>query len=498
MKSENFIEFVNISKVFPGVRALSDISFSIKRGEIHCLCGENGAGKSTLINICGGVYMPDGGHILINDRQERLTSPLKSEELKISIVFQEIPLCRNLSIAANIFLGPKPVTRGGLLDWDTMNAEAEKLIRLFGIRHKPDELVENLTIAEQSLVQIARAIHMQPDFLILDEPTAALSVNQKDVLFDVLRKIRKERELTVLYVSHRLEEIFEITDRITVLRDGKYVKTETTSEVNADRIVNLMVGRELSERVCSSDRVKGKTILEVKNISHKGVLKDISFSLKEGEILGIAGLQGAGRTELMRTIFGLDPRDSGEIILDGTRISIKSPVDAIKRRIGLISENRRDEGIVPLMSVKDNLISVSLKELSQFTFFSRSAIKKTVSKFIDKLKIKVTSPDQKIDGLSGGNQQKVIIARWLAKNPRVLICDEPTRGIDVGAKAEVHNILVELANQRVAVIVISSDLPEILCIADRILVMHEGQINGELEHNEANEEIIMKMATGLC
>ena len=497
MKSENFIEFVNVSKVFPGVKALSDINFSIKRGEIHCLCGENGAGKSTLINICGGVYLPDEGHILLNGKEERLTSPLKSEEFKISIVFQEIPLCRNLSIAANIFLGPKPVTRGGLLDWNTMNSRAEELIQLFGIKHSPDELVENLTIAEQSLVQIARAIHSEPDFLILDEPTAALSVNQKDILFNVLKKIRKERELTVLYVSHRLEEIFEIADRITVLRDGRYVKTVTSVEADADGIVSLMVGRELSQRVCASGREKGKSILEVKNISRKGVLNDISFSLKEGEILGIAGLQGAGRTELVRTIFGLDPRDSGEIMLDGTSISIKSPADAIKYRIGLISENRRDEGIVPLMSVRDNLISVSLEEHSRFTYFKGNAIKNTVSRFIEKLKIKVSSPDQRIDSLSGGNQQKVIIARWLAKNPRILICDEPTRGIDVGAKAEVHNILVELANQGMSVIVISSELPEILCIADRVLVMHGGKIKGEIDHSKANEEIIMKMATGL-
>lgn len=497
MKSDNFIEFSGITKRFPGVTALSGVSFSIKRGEIHCLCGENGAGKSTLINLCGGVYLPEEGSIVINGKEEKLTSPLKSEELKISIVFQEVPLCKNLSIAENIFLGPKPVTKGGLLDRERMNREAGKLLELFKLKHSPRELVENLSIAEQSLVQIAKAIHTNPDFLILDEPTAALSSNQKDILFDVLRRIRCERELTVLYVSHRLEEIFEITDRITVLRDGRYVSTVVTKEVDADKVVSLMVGRELSARVCSSAGAKGKTILEARNISRKGVLKDISFSLREGEILGIAGLQGAGRTELVRTIFGLDPRESGELFLDGKKVNIKSPMDAINNRIGLISENRRDEGIVPMMSVKDNLISVSLKELSTFTYFNGSAVKSVVDKFIGKLKIKVSNPAQRIESLSGGNQQKVIIARWLAKNPRILICDEPTRGIDVGAKAEVHNILVDLANQGVAVIVISSELPEILCIADRVLVMHQGRISGELDHSEANEESIMKMATGV-
>lgn len=497
MKSENFIEFKNITKRFPGVVALSKVDFSIKRGEIHSLCGENGAGKSTLINLCGGVYLPDEGSIKINGKEEKLTSPLKSEELKISIVFQEVPLCKNLSIAANIFLGPNPVTKNGLLDWNRMNKEASELLELFELKFSPTELIENLSIAEQSLVQIARAIHTNPDFIILDEPTSALSSNQKDILFNVLRKIRKERELTILYVSHRLEEIFEITDRITVLRDGNFVETVDSKAVDVGKIISLMVGRELNERVCSSKNTEGRTILEVKNIKRKDVLKDISFSLKEGEILGISGLQGAGRTELIRTIFGLDPRDSGDIFIDEKKVNIKSPNDAIRFRIGLISENRRDEGIVPMMSVKDNLIAVLLGELSTFTYLNGHAIKSVVNKFVDKMKIKISSLDQKIESLSGGNQQKVIIARWLAKNPRVLICDEPTRGIDVGAKTEVHNILLDLANQGVSIIIISSDLPEILCIADRILIMHEGKLTGELDHNEACEELIMKMATGL-
>lgn len=498
MKSENFIEFVNISKVFPGVKALSGISFAVKRGEIHCLCGENGAGKSTLINLCGGVYLPEEGHIVINGKEERLSSPLKSEELKISIVFQEIPLCKNLSIAANIFLGPNPPTRAGILDWETMNREASSLIEMFGIKHSPGELVEDLTIAEQSLVQIAKAIHTKPDFLILDEPTAALSVNQKNILFDVLKKIRAERELTILYVSHRLEEVFEIADRITVFRDGRYIKTENACDLTVDKVVSLMVGRDVKPNVYAENKKIGDTVLEVRNLSRKGILKDISFSLKEGEILGLAGLQGSGRTELIRAVYGLDPRDSGEIYIYGKKVDIKTPADSINIKIGLISENRRDEGIVPMMSVRDNLIMVSLKEMSFFTYFKNRSIKEVVGKFVEKLKIKISHPGQKIESLSGGNQQKVIIARWLAKNPRILICDEPTRGIDVGAKAEVHNILVELARQGVAVIMISSELPEVLSISDRILVMHNGQINGEVQHYEATEERIMKIATGFC
>lgn len=497
MKSDNFIEFHNITKEFPGVTALLDVSFSIKRGEIHCLCGENGAGKSTLINLCGGVYTPNKGHIMINGKGVKLNSPLKSEELKIAIVFQEIPLCKNLSIAANIFLGPKPLTHNGMLDWKKMNEDSKRLLEMFRIKHSPSELVENLSIAEQSLVQIAKAIHSEPEFLILDEPTAALSINQKDILFDVLKKIRQERELTILYVSHRLEEIFEIADRITVLRDGKYITTVPVEEADVDKIIKFMVGRQIEPNKYSRGEIDEKTILEVKNIWKEGVLENISFSLKEGEILGLAGFQGAGRTELVRTIFGLDPKDGGEIYLNNKKIIIKKPADAIKNRIGLIPENRRDEGIVPSMSVSENLIILLLKELSSLTYLRSKDIKSVVLKFIEKLKIKVSSPKQKIESLSGGNQQKVIIGRWLAKNPKILICDEPTRGIDVGAKAEVHNILLGLAKQGVSIILISSELPELLSIADRVLVMHEGKITGELFRQEFSEEKIMKLAAGI-
>ena len=497
MREENWIEFRDIVKCFPGVTALSRVSFAIQKGEIHCLCGENGAGKSTLIHLCGGVYQPDSGQIKMCGHEVKIDSPAKSEKLKIAIVYQEIPLCKNMSIAANIFLGAKPKTQKGFLDWNHMNAETQKLLDLFDLKLEPGTLVENLTIAEQSLIQIAKAIHGAPDFLILDEPTASLANKEKDKLFAVLNKIRHDRELTILYVSHRLEEVFEIADRITVLRDGSFVETVLKSAVDANKIIQMMVGREIKENIYVENKKIGEILLEVKNISRCDVIKDSSFTLRKGEILGFAGFQGAGRTELARAIFGLDKRDGGEILIDGVKVDVKDSRDAIRHGIGMIPENRRDEGIIPQMSVIKNLIMVSLKETSRYGYFHQDTIKRLAQRFIAKLKIKISSPEQNIENLSGGNQQKTIIARWLAKETKILICDEPTRGIDVGAKADVYLILSDLARNGAGIIMISSDLPELLHICDRIIVMHEGEIVGELTHHEASEEKIMLLAAGL-
>ncbi|OIQ62627.1 sugar ABC transporter ATP-binding protein [Neomoorella thermoacetica] len=497
MRAENLVELLHITKNFPGVVALDDVSFTIKKGEIHCLCGENGAGKSTLINICGGVYQPDSGQILFDGRTKRLLSPLHAEELGIGVAYQEIPLCKNMTVAANIFLGPKLKLSKGLLDWHAMEEETRELLALFNMKNDPGELVENLSIAEQSLIQIARVIYRKPRLLILDEPTAALTIDQKDTLFSLLKHLRQKQELSILYVSHRLEEVFEIADRITVLRDGKYIGTLEAKETDADNIIKMMVGREIKKTVARGKDVKAKKILEVKHLSRKGTFHDITFDLYEGEILGFAGFQGAGRTEVMRAIFGLDGFDAGEIYIDGRIKKIKSPIDAIKNRIGMISENRRDEGIVPLMTVKDNLIIVALDETSTIGFLQAGRIRELFKEFVARLNIKVASPFQLITKLSGGNQQKVIIARWLVKKPRILICDEPTRGIDVGAKAEIHSILDELTREGIGIILISSELPELLAICDRIVVMHEGTITGELNKKDATEEKIMRLAAGM-
>ena len=494
---EKYLEFSSTTKRFAGVVALDAVTFSVHKGEIHGLCGENGAGKSTLINICAGAYKSDGGSFSVKEAQAHFASPRDAERHGIGVVFQEVPMCMNMSIAANIFLSPHPETRRGSLDWRRMNAETAELMALFQIKRQPRDIVGNLTIAEQSLIQIARVLKKAPDCLILDEPTSTLSPDQKDILFDVLRKYRSERGMTILYVSHRMEELFELTDRITILKDGKYIATLDTPAVTPREVVRLMVGREIEESR-RADAKKGAVALSVRNITRKGALRDVSFDAHYGEILGFSGLQGAGRSELARVIFGLDPKDAGEIIVDGKSKRIDSVSDAIQYGIGYISENRRDDGIVSGMSVRDNIIMVSLKELSKLKVLQKDKIRDVVKQYIARLSIKVSSHDQVISGLSGGNQQKVILSRWLAKGPRILICDEPTRGIDVGAKAEVYTILADLAQKGMAIIVISSDLPEILAISDRLIVMREGQITGELTAEEASEERIMQYASGVA
>jgi ABC-type sugar transport system ATPase subunit len=342
-----------------------------------------------------------------------------------------------------------------------------------------------------------RAINTEPDFLILDEPTSSLSIEQKDVLFGFLKKLRDEHKLTVLYVSHRLEEIFEIADRITVLKDGSYINTVNTTETNIDMLIKMMVGRDIDKYVYEKNKLFGETLLEVNNLSRGKILQNISFSIRKGEILGIAGLQGAGRTELGRAIFGADKIDSGIFNIDKKKVNIKNVRNAVSHGIAMISENRRDQGIIPFLTVSDNLIMVALKRVSKLGYFINSLIRDLVKNYIDSFSIKASSPQQRIANLSGGNQQKVIISRWLANKPKLLICDEPTRGIDVGSKSEIHSLLVDLAKNGMAVIVISSELPELLSICDRILVMRQGKITGELEHTEATEEKIMRLAAAV-
>lgn len=497
MKSDNLIEFNNLLKKFPGVVALSNISFSIKLGEVHAICGENGAGKSTLINLCSGVLLPDSGGIIYKDKKVKIDSPFKAEKMKIATFHQEVPMCKNLTIAENIFLGPKPQSKYGFLDKKHMCDETLKLLKIFGLRHSPNELVKNLPLAEQSLIQIAKAIHSDPDFIILDEPTSSLSDAQKNMLFRVLKNIRKEKKLTILYVSHKLEEIFEIADKITVLRDGSYMGTVDASDSNIDAIIKMMVGRDIKKNIYAYDKEIGEVVMQVNNLSRGRVLKDVNFSLHKSEILGIAGFQGAGRTEVARAIFGLDKRDSGEILVEGKKVRIKNPEEAINLGMAMISENRKDEGIIPIMSVKSNMIMAVLKQVSLFGCFNKKRIFKIIDEYTNLLKIKVASYDQKVENLSGGNQQKVIIARWLAKSPKILICDEPTRGIDVGAKAEIHSILKDLSKQGLSIILISSELPELLSISDRVIVMHEGKVTGELSHKEASEEKIMFLAAAI-
>jgi ABC-type sugar transport system ATPase subunit len=494
---DTLIRFENIKKQFPGVLALSDVSFDIKRGEIAALCGENGAGKSTLINICAGLFRPDAGKVLMKGREMTFNNAAEAEDAKIATVHQEIPVCLNMTIAENMFLGPHPVTRGPLLNRKYMNRHTQKLLDIFGLTCRPADKMGNLTIAEQSLVQILKALDTRPEFLILDEPTSSLADEQKDILFRLLRKMREEENVTIMYVSHRMEEIMEIADKAVVLRDGRFVNSVAIKDTSVNDIIRMMVGRDVEYASVYRPRKTGETVLKVSNLNRGRVLKNIAFEVKKGEILGFCGFQGSGRTEVLRAVFGLDNCDSLEMEMEGRKIRNKRPEEAIKNGFAMISENRRDDGVIPNFNVQNNLIISALKKVVKNAFISQRAGVKETRKYVDLMSIKISSPRQLMVNLSGGNQQKVIIGRWLMSEPRVLFCDEPTRGIDVGAKTEIHSILMDLAEQGIAVVVVSSELPEVMNISDRVVVMCEGKITGELRREEFTKEAIVKLASNL-
>ncbi|MGI6072873.1 MAG: sugar ABC transporter ATP-binding protein [Lachnospiraceae bacterium] len=493
---DTWIKFENITKDFPGVRALNDVSFDIKKGEIVALCGENGAGKSTLINICAGIYRPTSGKVYVKGEEVVFHNADDAESKNISTVFQEVPLCLNMTIASNMFLGPRPAIKRGFLDNAYMNEHTEQLLKIFNLRRSPSDILGRLTIAEQSLVQILKAIDANPELLILDEPTSALSEDQKNILFDILRKLRSNG-VTIMYVSHRMEEIMEIADRVVVLRDGIFSGELNVKECTADQIIRLMVGREMDTSSIYKKRELGDVLLKVSNLNRKAKLSNVSFELRKGEILGFSGFQGAGRTEAARAVFGLDRVDSMDIELDGKKIKIRNSHDAIKNGISLISENRRDDGVISNFDVTRNIVVAALEKVTKGLFVNDGMSRDAAQKYVNLLRTKVTSLRQMMVNLSGGNQQKVIISRWLMTEPRILICDEPTRGIDVGAKAEIHSILMELAQQGVSIIVISSELPEIMTVCDRVIVMCEGRVTGQLMREELSEEALVTLASDL-
>ncbi len=491
------IEFKNITKRFGGTVALYNVSFSGEEGEVHCLCGENGAGKSTLINLCGGVFAPTEGEIWVGGQPEQINSIRKSERLGFSIVHQEIPLCLNMSIAHNIFLGSKEAVKGVFLDEKHMNEKTRELLEMFHLNVEPTALLESLSIAEQSVVQIAKAVYFRPKILILDEPTAALTNDQREVMFTVVRKLVKEQRTTVLYVSHRLEEVMDLGDRLTVFKDGQFVTTKKVSEVSMDDIVTLMVGREIDKSEWGKSFATGEELLSVKGLGCGKKFHDINFSLKKGEIVGLAGFVGAGRTEVLSAIFGADRPDSGEIFIKGEKVTIRSPRDAIRHRISMIPENRRDDGLITSMSIKENAQVAVMDRISDKGMLNKKKSVELMEQMIENYGIKIGSMDDGILTLSGGNQQKVVIAKWIGNDPEILLCDEPTRGIDVGAKSEVYSILRDIAKEGIGILMVSSELPELLALCDRILVMHEGRLTGEISREEASEELIMKYAAAI-
>ena len=501
--NQPLVRMEGIYKSFPGVKALDNVSFDICPGEIHGLLGENGAGKSTLIKILSGAYQPDGGTIELNGRQIQIGSPQSAQQLGIATIYQEFNLIPSLTIAENVFIGREP-GRAHFVNWPALRRQTKAITNRLGIDFDPMRLVRSLSVAEQQMVEIARALSMKSQLIIMDEPTSALSENEVKQLFTIMRDL-KAQGISTIFITHHLEEALEICDRITVLRDGQLVGSSNAKDVSLDDIIRMMVGRSLSElfqRAGAHDF--GDVAIRVRGLSRSGnardpnaiVLKDINFEVRQGEILGIAGLVGAGRTELARALFGVDKFSAGEIDIDGRSVRIKSPRDAIRHGLGLVPEDRKQQALFLALAIRPNLSIAALGNLVHWGDFVRARAElEMIEHYRQALNIHMTSPGQRVANLSGGNQQKVVIARWLALKPRVLIVDEPTRGIDVAAKAEVHQLLYELARQGIAVIMISSELPEVLSMSDRIITMREGHLTGEFARAEATEEKLMQAMT---
>jgi ribose transport system ATP-binding protein len=490
-----------LSKAFPGVQALDKVDFEAYRGEVVALLGENGAGKSTLMKILSGAYQPDEGRIFMDGVGVSPENPRHARDLGISIIYQEFNLTRNQAVWTNIFLGRELRRKGPLgavnaADRKTMRAKTANLLRRVGARFSPDAIVGNLSVAEQQMVEIAKALSEDAKIIIMDEPTSALGEEEVSLLFQIIRSL-KAQNLAVIFITHRLEEVFRIANRIIVLRDGKRVGGMPVREATIQKVVSMMVGRELDRHAVHRTRHgEGngrKAVLEVRHLSQKGVLQDISFDLRRGEILGVAGLIGSGRTELARAIFGADPIDAGEIRIDGRAVNVRSPSSAVQAGLALVPENRQQQGLVLIHSIQNNIALPALDAVSRHGIVRTGDMRLLVEKFIRKLRIRTPSPLQRVINLSGGNQQKVVLAKWLAMTPKVLIMDEPTRGIDVGAKAEIYAIMDDLSQQGVGIIMISSELPEVLTMSDRILTMREGRMTGILERSEATEETIMAL-----
>lgn len=491
---ESLLVADRITKRFPGVLALDDVRFDLRRGEVHVLLGENGAGKSTLVKILSGAYRPDDGEVRLDGVAVRLDPPSAARAAGISTVHQELALAPDMTVAENIFLGRVPtVGRAALVDRERMGRETRDLLRLLDIDLEPGAPVRTLSIAARQAVEIVRALAWQSRVLIMDEPTSSLSAHEAEELFKRIARFRADG-VGVIYISHRLEEIDRVADRVTVMRDGRVVATVDRGAVDQAELIRLMVGRDLSDTFPERAAVYGAERLRVEGLSVPGRVHDVSFSVRSGEVLGIAGLIGAGRTETLRAIAGLEPGMQGSVTVDGHPVRLATPRDAIRSRIGLVPEDRHGQGLVLAMSVEQNAALASLEGLSRFGLLRFDRLAALAARFIERLRIKVASPHVRVGTLSGGNQQKVVLARALAAGSDVLLLDEPTRGIDVGAKSEIYELITELAREGKAIVLVSSELPEILGLADRIVVMREGKIAREFAHDDATQEAVMAAA----
>jgi len=484
----------HIRKEFPGVLALKDVSLQLRAGEVHALLGENGAGKSTLIKILGGIYSKDSGDIAIDGKTVFINSVIDAQKLGISVIHQELVLVPHMSVAENIYLGREPMKGVRFVDFKKMQEDAQKLLDSFELDIRSETEVSDLTIAQQQIIEIIKALSFNAKILVMDEPTSSLSEKDVDFLFDNIRKLKKA-QVGIIYISHRMSELKQIADRITVIRDGEYIGTRNSGEATTDELIAMMVGRKLTNYYTRTFGNPSEKVLEVKNLSAGKLLKNISFQLYSGEILGFAGLVGAGRSEVMRCIFGIDPFESGQILLNGKEVKISNPEDAMHKGIALVPESRKKEALFLAQSVKYNITIMSLGEFIRGIHVNNAREMEITKKYVDVMEIKTPSYQQIIANLSGGNQQKVVIGRWLATKPRILILDEPTRGVDVGAKAEIYSIMNELVQEGVAIIMISSELPEVVNMSDRVVVMSNGRITGCLSREGLTQEKIMYYAT---
>jgi ABC-type sugar transport system ATPase subunit len=492
-QQEYILETKDISKSFPGVKALDHVSIQVKPGEVLAVVGENGAGKSTLMKTLVGLHKPDSGSgdIILDGEPVRFHDPLDAKKSGLIIIFQELSLVKELSVAENIFLGNLPKGGLGTVDWKALNEKTREILDKMELDIEPTELIARLSIGRQQMVEIARALSVGAKVVIFDEPTSSLTTAEKDILFRNIRRL-KENNVAVIYITHKMDEVFEITDRIAVLRDGKNRGVLTTKEANLEDVTQLMIGRVLDDYFHKNEAEKGKEILRVDGLTKEGLFEDISFDVREGEVVGLYGLVGAGRSEVVETIFGARQEDAGDIYLNGKKRKIKSTRDAVSCGIGLVPEDRKLQGLVLKMSCKENITLAKLPLLTNNGFIDNRQEMKLYQEYKDKLSIATPGHEQQVVNLSGGNQQKIVIGKWMSLAPRLFILDEPTRGIDVGSKAEIHKLIAKLAESNLAVLVISSEMPEIMGICDRIITMREGKVSGEFSGADVTEENLIK------
>ncbi|SFA60216.1 monosaccharide ABC transporter ATP-binding protein, CUT2 family (TC 3.A.1.2.-) [Paracoccus halophilus] len=491
---DELLRIEGIRKEFPGVVALDDVRFSLRRGTVHALMGENGAGKSTLMKIIAGIYTPNKGEIFLRGEKVRLNGPLDALERGIAMIHQELALMPFMTVAENIWIRREPINRMGIINHAEMARKTQELFDRLNIRIDPLSEVRFLTVAQRQMVEIAKAVSYESDVLIMDEPTSALTETEVEHLFEIIRDL-KTRGIGIVYITHKMNELFEIADEFSVFRDGKYVGTHASSEVTRDDIIRMMVGREITDMFPKEEAEITDTILSVEGLTLEGTFHDISFDLRKGEILGLAGLVGSGRSNVAEALFGVTPATSGRVRIDGQEVRIASPADAMKHGMAFLTEDRKDTGCFLPLSILENMQIAMLQEKNvRMGFVEQGEVSRQCEEMREALRVKTPNMQERIENLSGGNQQKVLIARWLLTKPRILILDEPTRGIDVGAKAEIHRLISRLAGEGVAVIMISSELPEVLGMSDRIMVMHEGHMTGILNRNEADQVKIMELA----